>query len=377
LPTSIRHAVTVRIAYLISWRGGTLTGPFKKMAAQAATWTRLGHDVGLFVATSREAAEDWQALPEAVQVEVASSGALSGLAARRATYRALQRWRPEVVYLRHGVYAPGLRRVVRHVPTVLEINGDEVTIARQTSRLKGAWTAATRSRVLSQAAGAVFMTRELANSPGLARYRFERIVVPNGVDLAATPRLAATTGPAPRLVLLGHPRSPWHGTDKLVGLAHRHPEWAFDVIGPDAGDLGQPAPSNLTLHPELPTERYLPLLAQADVGIGSLAMHRIGANENPALKVREYLALGLATMIGCHDPDFPDPVEHVLELPNTESNVADHDEGIERFVSAWQGRRVGRDQITNLDITVKEQRRLAFISRCAAPLGSGDPAEPA
>jgi Glycosyltransferase Family 4 len=355
----------VRIAYLISWRGGHLTGPFKKMAAQSQAWNELGHEVGLFVVTSAEAAADWQGLGPAARIEAAESGIAAGLVARRRVYRALERWAPDVVYLRHGVYSPGLRAVVRRFPTVLEVNADEVAIARQQSLAKGIWTRLTRPLVLSRARGAVFMSDELATNPHLARFGFERIVIPNGIDLASTGRSAPTSASGPRLVLLGHPRSPWHGTDKLAALAVRHPDWRFDVIGPDRGDLGRSAPPNLTLHPELPSSEYLPLLELADVGIGTLAMHRIGSSENPALKVREYLALGLAVIIGCRDPDFPTPVDFVLELPNTESNVADHDERIETFVRLWQGRRVDRHEITHLDLAVKEQTRISFLRRFA------------
>jgi hypothetical protein len=361
----MRHAVAVRIAYLISWRGGGMTGPFKKMAAQAQAWTDAGHDVGLFVVTSRAAEREWRDLAQAVRIEATDRGPAAGLLARRRVYRALTQWRPDVTYLRHGIYAPGLGRLVRRFPTVLEINGDETLIATQTSRLKARWATATRSRILGRAKGAVFMSGDLARSAAFSRFGFAAVIIPNGIDLAATAQLAPTTGNAPRLALLGHPDSPWHGTDKLIALAGRHPRWGFDVIGPDAADLGGTAPANLTLHPELSTEDYLPILARADIGIGTLAMHRINVAENPALKVREYLALGLPVIVGCGDPDFPDPVEFILELPNTESNVGDHDAEIERFVESWQGRRVLRAAIANLDLGIKEHERLEFLARFA------------
>jgi hypothetical protein len=365
----LRYATlsAVRIGYLISWRGGELTGPFKKMATQARTWADMGHEVALFVTTSPSFAADWNSLDQAKCVVAAADGAFATLAARRRTYRALDRWQPDVVYLRHGVYTPGLGRLVSRFPTVLEINADEVAIARQTSSLKARWTAATRPVVLSRVVGAVFMSNELATNPDLARYPFARIVIPNGIDLTATPALPPTTAAEPRLVLLGHPQSPWHGTDKLVGLARRHPTWTFDVIGPTTRDLGAPAPPNLTVHPELPTAQYLPLLTLADVGLGTLAMHRIGSSENPALKVREYLGLGLGVILGCHDPDFDQPIDAVLELPNTESNIADHDPEIEAFVRSWQGRRVARDQIAHLDIAIKENARISFLAQFVPP----------
>jgi hypothetical protein len=284
-------------------------------------------------------------------------------------YAAVRRWHPDLVYLRHGVYTPGLRGVVTRLPTVLEVNADDVAIARQRSRLRGAWTAASRRLVLSAAAGAVFMTDELAADPRLDHYGLAKAVIPNGIDLAAVTPLPASVSAAPRLVLLGHPHSPWHGTDKLLALATRHPDWRFDVIGPTSADLGGPAPDNVQLHPELVAEDYLPLLAAADVGIGTLAMHRIGTNQNPALKVREYLALGLAVLVGCHDPDFPEPVDYLLELPNTPDNVDGSDEAIEEFVRRWHGKRVPRHRIAHLDLSHKEPDRLRFFERFASAAG--------
>jgi hypothetical protein len=40
----MRHAVEMRLAYLISWRGGRLTGPFKKMSDQSRVWSEMGHE---------------------------------------------------------------------------------------------------------------------------------------------------------------------------------------------------------------------------------------------------------------------------------------------------------------------------------------------
>ena len=49
----------MRIAFLVQWRSGRTSGIYRKIADQAAAWASAGHDVGLFVATSDEAANDW------------------------------------------------------------------------------------------------------------------------------------------------------------------------------------------------------------------------------------------------------------------------------------------------------------------------------
>ena len=213
------------------------------------------------------------------------------------------------------------------------------------------------------------MTTELASHARFASYRIDSVVVPNGIDLDRITPLAPNSDERPRLALLGHPHSPWHGTDKLLDLAHRHPDWDIEVIGPVEADLGAPPPPNLRLHPELAEADYLPLLAKVDVGIGSLAMHRIGATENPALKVREYLARGLAVLTGCRDPDFPASTTFLLELPNVEANLRENDDAVTDFVHEWHGRRVDRTSVEHLDLRRKETQRLEFIHRVAAASG--------
>jgi hypothetical protein len=360
----MRHAGGMRIGYLLTWQGGELTGPFKKMRSQAATWSALGHEVRLFVVTGADARDAWQGLPQNADVQVAGAGPISAVVARRRSFRAVATWAPDVLYVRHGVYAPGLGRLLARQPSVLEVNGDDVAVARNSSAVKAQWTRLTRRIALRRATGAIFMTQELADRPGFRRPGLRRLVLPNSIDLASTGTLPPTVAHDPRVALIGHPQTPWHGTDKLAVLGRAFPMWHIDVIGPGRDDVGADPPPNVELHGELAEPDYLRLMALADAGIGSLAMHRVGTTENPALKVREYLALGLPVILGCLDPDFPDGADFMLRLPNTETNVADNLGSISRFVESWQGRRVQHEQIRHLDVGVKEAQRLGFLEQC-------------
>jgi hypothetical protein len=354
----------MRIGYLLTWQGGERTGPFKKMRSQSATWSALGHEVGLFVVTGADALDTWRGLPHAIDVQVAGTDPISAIAARRRSFRAAAAWAPDVLYVRHGVYAPGLGRLLARQPSVLEVNGDDIEVARNSSAMKAQWTRLTRHVALQRATGAVFMTQELADRPGFRRTGLLKLVLPNSIDLTRMTTLPPTVATHPRVALIGHPQTPWHGTDKLAALGRAFPSWHIDIIGPGRDDVGADPPPNVELHGELADAEYLRLLALADAGIGSLAMHRVGTTENPALKVREYLALGLPVILGCLDPDFPDGAEFMLRLPNTETNVADGLELIRSFVESWQGRRVQHDQIRHLDVGVKEAQRLSFLDDC-------------
>ncbi len=87
--------------------------------------------------------------------------------------------------------------------------------------------------------------------------------------------------------------------------------------------------------------------------------------ETTALKVREYLARGIPTIIGHRDTDFPNPPPFLLEIPNEPTGVASSLDRIADFVARAPQLRVPREAIAHLDVGVKEVQRLAFIEQVA------------
>ena len=357
----------MRIAYLVHFRGGAETGIFRKVATHADEWTRRGHEVGLFVATDPAAEADWRALPQAVAVSAASTGARAMLVGRERLAGRLLRWRPDVVYARHTLAYPGLIRVVRRFPTVFEINSDDLAEFRLVSPRRHRFASLTRGVLLSRAAGLVFVTRELARSAAFARYRRPSVVVANGVRLADYPEFAAPVNEHPRLIFLGHPRTPWHGLASLEAMAGEFPAWQFDVVGPGPAEFTSQRPSNVVLHGELAAERYRPLMARSDVAVGTLGLYLKHMEEASPLKTREYLACGLPAIVGYDDTDFPDGASFLLQIPNRADGVATSIAAIRTFVTNWQYRRVQRDAVAILDVAAKEARRLEFLERVGAP----------
>ena len=110
---------------------------------------------------------------------------------------------------------------------------------------------------------------------------------------------------------------------------------------------------------------YGPLLAQADVAIGTLGLYLKDMNEASPIKTREYLASGLPVIIGYRDTDFPDGAPFLLQVPNRADGVAQSQAAIARFVDAWRGRRVTRASVQELDSAGKETERLAFLAEFA------------
>jgi len=118
-------------------------------------------------------------------------------------------------------------------------------------------------------------------------------------------------------------------------------------------------------HGFLDEEAYLPLVARAHAALGTLALHRKRMREACPLKLRRYLAYGLPSVIGHLDTDFADATRwFLLRLPNTETNVRDHQSQITAFVEAVKGRRVARNEVEDsISAAVKEARRIEFFER--------------
>jgi hypothetical protein len=355
----------MRVGYLVHFRGGMESGILRKVASQAAMWRKLGADVGLFVATSPAAESAWSALPAAVSVRMPPGGPLALLREREALIRDVERWRPDVVYLRHGLVHPGLIRLARRLPCVIEVNGDDLAEFRLSSKRRYLLARATRGLLLRRAAGLVFVTRELAALPSFARYQRPSVVVANGIDLASVESAPVVHNERTRVFFIGHPDTPWHGLDHIAELAGAFPGWQFDVVGPRAKDFGCDPPANVLLHGPLEPIAYAPMLGVADLAVGTLGLYRKHMEEASPLKVREYLAAGIPILIGYQDTDFPDGAPFILRVANAPEGVRNALEAIRAFVEAWQGQRIPRSAVGHLDASVKEGARLQFIEASA------------
>lgn len=350
----------LRIAYVLNWEGGPDSGPFKKVVEQARVWTGLGADVGLFVFTTEQNVRHWCGVEQTVHVELRSPNPLTLLKRKGRLLKAALAWRPDLVYHRYTLAYPALVAAVRRVRVVVEVNTNDLVEYDLLSRRRGRVNRLTRGLVLRRAAGLAFVTRELAEDPAFVRFERPSVVVANGVDLEAYPPSPAVPRDTTSLVFIGGPGCPWHGLDKVLWLAHRHPEWAFEIIGDVRAELGV-VPPNVRLHGALTEAEYLPLLSSADVGIGSLALHRKAMIEASPLKVREYLACGVPCIIAYEDTDFPEGAPFLLRVANTDDGVVQAESEIVSFVERWRGHRVPRQEIVGLDVRQKEVARLRFL----------------
>ncbi len=352
----------MRVSVLLHWNGGEETGVFKKVVSQIHTWRTYEVAVSLHVVSRRPLGEVWQQHLEGVPVtfHIYNKNKATRLQAWRNAVKALESQHPDVVYHRYDLYMPVLSSLCRKYPVVLEINTNDLVEYCLVKGLRCWYNRITRAWLLGKAAGLVFMTWELANSPHFRRYQRPSVVISNGINLEDFQPLPPARNREPHLVFVGSEGQLWHGLDKIIRLAFHFPHWHFDIVGL-AFDKLPCVPSNVSFRGILPRAAYEALLAKADIAIGTLALHRKHMNEGCSLKVREYLAYGLPVIIGYKDTDFLQGAPFILELPNTEDNIEKSISEIRDFVSRWQGRRVPREVVAHLDIRIKESQRIAFL----------------
>lgn len=355
----------MRIAYVCHWNLDDGDGVAKKVETQARLWREAGHDATIFSLAPGEA-------QDRDGIRAFPYGAVSRRSATSTLARAVRAFAPDLVYLRYDLFLPPIWRLARKAPTVVEVNSDDRAEYRRFVAFRGrralVYNEVNRRRLLGAAKGLVFVTGELAASPNFFRYDVPSTVIANGIELGNAP----TPAPGHRLraVFLGTAGQAWHGVDKLATLAREAPELDIDLVGYTEEQLRATVadvPGNLRVHGRLSRSEYEPLLAAADAGIGTLALHRKDMREAAPLKVREYLAAGLPVVIAYDDVDLAG-IEPwwILRLPNDEANVAVHVERIRAYLETVRGRRVPREEVEALiSWAAKERVRLAFLSGLA------------
>ena len=348
----------MKIAYFAWINTSQESGVLKKISKQIAAWSQRGITVKLFALSPSLYVCDCL---ENISVEVIQCSRIrSGLIKSGSLFSRLLDWKPDVIYYRYLCYFPSLSTIMKKTPTFLEINSYDVAEYRVSySKVINFYHTHTREFVLKNAKGMFFLTPETAKN--YIKYKKPHEIIGDSIDFNQYPLCDAPSNEFPRLVFMGLGISPWFGVDKVIQMAKNFPKWNFDLIGSSKVEIGEELPENVIAHGRLSRSEYEKIVIKADIGIGTMALHRIYMNETTPLKVREYLAYGIPTIIGYKDPDLPEDLPFILSLPNCENNVQDNLNEIRAFVEKWKGKRLPRASISHLGIDVKENQRLELI----------------
>lgn len=281
------------------------SGPVLHFLAVADRWRRLGHEVKVLAWRVADSAPQWQQGADSGG-DASSPGRKIRRALRAEACAALDRDKPDVLYLRGGLSGIATEGARRGIPVVVEING----VLSEELRVSGApflvrWLQLRRERrTLALSRGVVAVsdqTRDamVRENPGVAA---KCRVIPNGCETSGFARcgreMAASRGP--RLVFIGGIHG-WTRLHLAVDAMRELPEFTLDVIGDGGGLEGLKRHADTCgvaervhflgrlRHSEIPS-----ILAKAAIGLGNFEPDHVDAGS--ALKLSEYLAAGVCPL---------------------------------------------------------------------------------
>lgn len=240
----------------------------------------------------------------------------------------------DVVILRADERSAGARTALRAArragaAVVAEVPTPHRTVAREIAR--SPLTPRLRARYLWRLVPVSRLWREadllLETGPDSRLWRLAsprpRVTVTNGADLDRVPRVAGWRERTTlRLVAAASPAH-WNGFERVVRALPAEPRAQLTLLGaPEpyarvlrlAAELG--VADRVTARGHLTGAAYAEALTAADLGVSSLALHRIGGSGLSPLKTRDYLASGLPVLMAGDDPDLRDAPPFAFRAPD-------------------------------------------------------------
>jgi hypothetical protein len=210
--------------------------------------------------------------------------------------------------------------------------------------LRVGWEQTMGSQFLGRVAGAVAVTRELADRLRERGLTAPTAVIANGIAVQEIPWLPpkAWDGVGPlRLLFASGFFWPWQGLDRLLagillappGVVQVH--LAGQVVRPIDRALWERCqrerPGQVVAHGPMSRAELAAVAQEVHGAVSTLALHRKGMTEACPIKSREYLARGLPLVAAYRDPDVPAELPGILTVPAAEDPV-----DILALGSAWR-----------------------------------------
>lgn len=355
----------MNIAYLYLGRLSIGSGVHKKMIEQASQWRKAGHNVRFFHASIDN--ENTFASDSSENVFTTISNIMFyGIKFKKDVEKYA-----DIIYMRYSFICYDVWQLMKKIPTIVEINSNEEKEYRLDwhksikSKIKCFWNYFNRKALMSVVRGKVCVTYELAAREKKKNQDIPCVVIPNAIIGDGICR-RKKYHEKPLLVFIGSPDQSWHGVDKIIQLARKTIDsLEFVIIG--ASVDGECIPENVKCCGYLSKAEYFECLMNADIGIGSLALHRNGMDEACPLKVREYLSFGLPIIIAYDDTAFHEKnlsiFEWVLKLPNSENNIASNIAKIEEFSYKNKDKMVDISDCAFMRSHALETERLSFFRK--------------
>ena len=363
----------MKIAYILDDDISVKTGVVHKIEAKINVWKKLGHETRVFSLRSKSLKPIINNSVIISKFEPKNS-LVKKLIQHYKSFEVLDSYlssfNPDIIYMRYMRYFPNTVNVLKkNAPYIIEINTDDVSELKVGRKSAYLYNQLTRNFLFGEAAGFISFSHELLKNENFSKFDKPAIAIGNGYNFESVSFHKKLFNENVTFVFIGTPGQTWHGVEKVLYLSSKFMEHTFHVIGPSRDELlkmGIDFGSNVHIHGYLDQKRLQKIVSESDIGISSLALHRIGLTEGSPLKSGQYLAHGLPIIYGYKDTDIPDDFEFALNIGNYENNVRDHLTEIDDFIQVVK--KMDPQNIRNkakefLDYSIKEEARMNFMQK--------------
>lgn len=278
--------------------------------------------------------------------------------------RGIAEFQPDLICCRWLTPVPGLVGKLRRIaPVVFEIHANDIEETAAGRPLHVLYTKAFRERELRGGSGACFVTKELAGLPVFSSIPGPRGSFGNGTALTqrATPVLPQT----PIIGMAVGQAQTWSGLDRFSHLAEELPEMSWTLVCPNSAlaDVSAAVGRSVVVRGTRSMDEYYDEVRSWTVAIGTMALERKGLTSATPLKVRDYVGLGVPTVLPYWDDDLgtvSDPLLANLAGEN-EASVRVEPGFLKAFASAAMGHNLRPDTSAVVNIEAIESRRAQFF----------------
>lgn len=284
--------------------------------------------------------------------------------------KAITSYDPNVIYLREGVYFPGLKHICKNIPVVLEVNS--IIGGKEVSKNKVLGTIANilRFKSLQLSDHIVAISNEVKDSI-LNAYDKNVIVVSNGISsFKSILENKCQRNEIINILMVGSPGQAWQGYDLLIDFAksieEERKDIKFKIVGPESYEY-KTLPSNIEILGFLEQREVEKLVKLADICVGTLAAFRKNIHEVSSLKHRMYASHLKPFFLTVRDTDFY-LIKGVLTLPNSPNSLENKKEELLLFIDRYAGVQLEESDFSIYLESEKAKSRVAFIRDAAARL---------
>lgn len=356
----------MKIAYLLSTDPHQENGVNRKVKSQTDAWRKAGNEIEIFTILVNKG--DCR-VGKIIKSRVYHRKWI--LLIGNELIRDIRSFDPQILYFRYELFKPFLLKIFKEFNTIVEINSDdikELKLMMKVSikhKLRNLFNLITRKIILKRTSGIVSVTNELIALKYMNPYSKPSIVIPNSINLNDYKVLKQANNIIPHLCFMNSSNYKWHGLEKVLQLARATEDKLFiHIIGNDGKNYEKI--NNVKFYGYKAREEYEKIISKCDIGISSLSLHKTELSEACSLKLREYLAFGLPSIIGYSETAFYNGnlPEWILQLPNNELNIISNIEKIIDFCYKYKNFIVNKELSKNyISSEIIEYEKIEFFKK--------------